>query len=104
MQMANGKDNAARKGTYEDVVRPTPRMMMAARELLGLTQRQLADRAGVSFSALRRFEGGSMNTRLGTLDKLATALNEEGIRFRVTADEVQVALAIKPDAASHPGT
>jgi transcriptional regulator with XRE-family HTH domain len=92
--MGEPKDIAGREEPREDAVRPTPRMVIAARGLLSLSQQDLADAAGVSFSALRRFESGSESTRLGTLTKLAVALNARGIRFRVMDGEVQVALVL----------
>ncbi|MGZ4106890.1 MAG: helix-turn-helix domain-containing protein [Tumebacillaceae bacterium] len=47
----------------------------AQRNKLGLTQRQLAEKAGIKQSALARFESGSVQPRIGTILKIAKALN-----------------------------
>ncbi|MGZ4121829.1 MAG: helix-turn-helix domain-containing protein [Tumebacillaceae bacterium] len=47
----------------------------AQRNKLGLTQRQLAEKAGIKQSALARFESGAVQPRIGTVLKIAKALN-----------------------------
>lgn len=50
-------------------------MLRWIREERGLSLRALADRAGVTYVALLRMELGQTDPRLGTLRKLAKALN-----------------------------
>jgi transcriptional regulator with XRE-family HTH domain len=47
----------------------------ALRERRGLTQEQLAEKAGVGRSHLARLETGKQDPTLSTLEKIATALN-----------------------------
>ena len=60
---------------------PSPRLLAAARILANVTQAELAKRAGVSVSALRRLEVGDTNARVGTVEALTTALIACGIEF-----------------------
>jgi len=53
----------------------------ARREELGWSQRQLADRAGMSQPGIARFEGGGTTPTLPMLDRIAAAL---GLRLTVT--------------------
>jgi len=82
----------------------TARQMKAARALLGIDQRQLAEVAGVSLPTIRRMEGSADNVRanVDTLVKVITALESlglellaegtpspaggRGVRLKVTAD------------------
>ena len=50
-------------------------MVREIREAQGITQRGLAKRAGITQAALFRLESGETDPRLGTLRKLAKALN-----------------------------
>jgi len=52
---------------------------------LGISQRQLADRMGLSESRVSRVLGGSENITLKTLADLGVAL---GLRFRLAAEEL----------------
>ncbi len=49
--------------------------LRVARELAGLSQTQLADRAGVSAAAVSQFEGGAARPSTETITSLGTALN-----------------------------
>src|SRR5271166_650422 len=53
----------------------------ARREELGWSQRQLAERAGMTQPGIARFEGGGTTPTLPMLDRLASAL---GLRLTVT--------------------
>ncbi len=55
----------------------------AGRGLLGLTSRQLAARAGVSWTTVKRFEAvtGIPPSRRGTLAKVGAALEHAGVEF-----------------------
>ncbi|WP_370288013.1 helix-turn-helix domain-containing protein [Siccirubricoccus soli] len=60
---------------------PSPRLLAAARILANVTQAELAKRAGVSVSALRRLEVGDTNARVATVEALTKALIACGIEF-----------------------
>ena len=48
-----------------------------ARKAAGLTQAELAERAGLSRMTVQRLEGGNLDPRLSTLQQLARALDME---------------------------
>jgi transcriptional regulator with XRE-family HTH domain len=81
-----------------DVLDPVfPLQVRAARALLGWTQKQLADRAGVSELFINRLERGD---RLGHARKLAdlrAALLEANVSF--FASETEFGVSLKGDAA-----
>lgn len=54
----------------------TPEELRALRKRAGLTQAELARRAGVSQSLIARLEAGTVNPRLSTLMKIYNALRE----------------------------
>jgi PAS domain S-box-containing protein len=65
----------------------TPGQVRAARGYLGWSAEQLADRAGVSFSTVRRIETpGERGVRQQSLAAIRSALEEAGIRFAVDRD------------------
>ncbi|MBI5162844.1 MAG: helix-turn-helix domain-containing protein [Magnetospirillum sp.] len=64
----------------------TPRQIRAARALLGWSQAELAQRAGVHKNALARLEAGRTDPRVSTMDAVIEALTAEGITFTVDAD------------------
>ncbi|MFH1981132.1 MAG: helix-turn-helix domain-containing protein [Pseudomonadota bacterium] len=49
-------------------------LIKAWREYFGLTQKELADRAGIKQPSLARLEGGKSTPRTSTLKKLAEAM------------------------------
>ena len=53
----------------------------AARELLGITQAELARSAGVSDPTVVNFETGKNAPHRATLDKIVTELERRGIEF-----------------------
>jgi DNA-binding XRE family transcriptional regulator len=53
----------------------------AARALLGWSQKDLAERAGVRVLALRRFESGATDPRASTRDRIEKALLDAGIEL-----------------------
>jgi predicted transcriptional regulator len=55
---------------------PTPEELRALRKRAGLTQAELAKRAGVSQSLIARIEAGTVNPRLSTLIRIYSALRE----------------------------
>jgi transcriptional regulator with XRE-family HTH domain len=58
-----------------------PRQCRAARGLLGLTQKELAQRAGVSTVTLNGFETGMTTPTRATLTVLRQALEKAGVEF-----------------------
>lgn len=55
---------------------PTPEDIKRLRMKAGLTQKELAKRAGVSQSLIARIEKGDINPRLSTLKKIFDVINE----------------------------
>jgi HTH-type transcriptional regulator / antitoxin HipB len=47
------------------------------RQALGITQTQLAERAGMTQSAVSRLEAGGMTPTIGVLDRVAAALDAD---------------------------
>ena len=64
----------------------TPRQIRAARALLGWSQEELADRAGVARSALARLEAGRADPRAATVEALEDALQAGGVEFLRASD------------------
>lgn len=60
----------------------TPAQCRAARGLLGWTQKDLADRSGVSTPTVVGFERGENRPQAATLAKLVACLERAGITFR----------------------
>jgi len=56
------------------VLREAGRRIATAREGLGLTQEEAADRAGIDYKRWQRLEGGTVNATLRTLLRVADAL------------------------------
>lgn len=61
----------------------TGAQMKAARALLGLDQKDLAHRAGVSLPTIQRMEAsdGSVRAVVDSLEKVMTALNAAGVEL-----------------------
>ncbi len=53
---------------------PTPEELRRLRKIAGLTQKELASRAKVSQSLIARIEGGQVDPRLSTLQKILAAI------------------------------
>lgn len=62
-------------------------MLYSARRAAGLTQRALANRAGVPQSTVARIEGGDIDPRASTLDRLLHACGYELTVQRASVDE-----------------
>ncbi|WP_093154598.1 helix-turn-helix domain-containing protein [Thalassobaculum litoreum] len=60
---------------------PSIRMLRAARALLGWSQRELSQESGVHQSVIGRIEGKDGRARAATLERLARAMEREGIVF-----------------------
>jgi len=66
---------------------PTPDYIRYLRRRAGLTQKELAKRAGVSQSLIARIESGAVDPRLSTLRKILNVL-EEAMKEKTKASEV----------------
>lgn len=94
-----------RHGNNKKKMKPDPRLLRAARELLRWDQPRLAEMAGVSFMTVKRVEAGDDKVRDGTRDKLQLALEKAGVIFLENAslggirlqEGVALALWAKPD-------
>ncbi len=66
---------------------PTPEELRSRREVLGIRQKELADKAGISQSMVARIEAGNVDPRVSTLSKIVHVLNS-AVRPRVSAAQV----------------
>ena len=77
--MARAPRSKKRKSGYRPnesgVLREAGRRIATAREGLGLTQEEAADRAGIDYKRWQRLEGGNVNATLRTLLRVADALD-----------------------------
>lgn len=70
------------------------KFIVARREKLGLSQLELARRSGVGQATVSRFENGLGGVTLGTLARLAAALDcEVQVEFLVTGQAIGPATA-----------
>ena len=67
---------------------PTPRLVIAARILAGLSQNDLATEAGIGIATLRRYERGDTNPRADKLNAILGALRAHGVQFVEETDAV----------------
>jgi transcriptional regulator with XRE-family HTH domain len=76
------------------------KQVAAARNLLGISQAELATATGIAQPTLARFESGASAPYKSTLDKLRTELESRGIEF-TNGDGIGVRLSFaKAEAAS----
>lgn len=59
----------------------TPEQIRGARAMLGITQAELAKRAGLSTTGLNNIEKGSADPKASTLRAIQAALEEAGVQF-----------------------
>ncbi|MFM1863618.1 MAG: hypothetical protein RLZ26_2140 [Pseudomonadota bacterium] len=77
---------------------PSPVQMAAARAMLGLTQIDLSERAGVALTTVKRMEAGRAsltdfpNVRLSSLQRLLSFYESAGIEFLYGPDSTGVSL------------
>jgi predicted transcriptional regulator len=77
---------------------PTPQELRERRDAIGLTQSELADRAGVSQPLIARIEGGDVDPRLSTLRRIVEALDEaEGDVVRAADVMNENVVSVSPD-------
>ena len=76
--MASSQDKIVKSRNNPPI---TARQCRAARGLLGISQRDLAEAANVSLSAILDFETGTRNPRPATLAALRRAFEDAGVLF-----------------------
>ena len=59
----------------------TPQQIRGARAMLGLTQTELAERAGISKTGLNNIETGAADPKVSTLKAIECALEAAGVIF-----------------------
>lgn len=72
----------------------SPNQCRAARAWLGWSQKDLAERSGVSLSTLRDFEGNRRTPIKNNLSAIEDALKATGIRFTFADDGKATGIAI----------
>ncbi len=82
---------------------PSPRMLAAARALLGMTQQALAEEADVALGSLTRYESGATQLRSGTLSALVGVLRRRGIRFIAGRDGISTGVLLLDAGTPDPG-
>jgi len=77
---------------------PTPEEIRRLRLRAGLTQKELARRAGVSQSLVARIERGDINPRLSTLKKILDVINEAlGVNDKASKIMHTPVITVRPD-------
>lgn len=64
----------ANTGTHKETLLLTPAKLRAIRAILGISQAELAHRAGVSVVSIATFESGRSDMKASTIAKLCEAL------------------------------
>lgn len=78
--------------------------MAAARDLLGISQGELASAVGVALTTVARFEVGDTMPHASTLTKIVSELQRRGIEF-TNGDGIGVRLSFaKAEAAARLGS
>ena len=73
---------------------PSPRLLAAARVLVGLSQKELAAEAGVSATVIGRYKSGATTLRSNSLDAILTALRRNGVRLVDPTEEVAMGVVL----------
>jgi transcriptional regulator with XRE-family HTH domain len=81
----------------------TPQQCRAARGLLGWTQEDLAERAGVSRSTVRGFEGGQHEPHRASAAVIRGALEAAGVILVEADEEAGPGVRLRRDGAPRPG-
>jgi len=77
--------------------------LRAIRTELNLTQEQLAERLGVSFATVNRWEGGSSKPQRAAQEAIAALALEAGISEASVVGEVQTTISATPRRGRRPG-
>jgi predicted transcriptional regulator len=81
---------------------PPPRLLAAARVLVGLSQRELAALARIGTSTIARYEAGLSDLRGSSFDAILTVLRQRGIRFVDSTDEIAMGIVMLRDRSMGP--
>lgn len=83
----------------------SPRLLVAARALAGLSQDQLAEASGLEVSVLKKLEQGRTDPRNSTVIALVNALEQRGVRFMSRSGRVAWGVYVeRGTAAEEQGT
>ena len=82
----------------------TPRMLRAARLLLGLSQEEMGEAAGLSGKTVARVEAGGAKVSVEALAALQEALERKGVVFLPQTEEHGEGLRMPRDARVRPGS
>lgn len=75
----------------------TGEKIRAARKDKGLTQKQLAEACGMADSAIRKYESGTQVPKMGTLIKIANALDVPFVKLGLSSEEqIELMEALQP--------
>lgn len=77
---------------------PPPRLLAAARVLVGLSQRELAAEAGLAVSSVGRYEAGLSTMRADSLGSILAVLRKRGVRFLEETGEVAMGILLLKEA------
>ncbi len=79
---------------------PTPEDIKRYRKRLGLTQAELAKKAGVSQPLIARIESGDVDPRLSTIRKILEVFRKEEARRRIPARDIMKSpvISISPES------
>lgn len=64
----------------------SPRQIRAARALLGWSQSDLAEKAGISITVVARIETAMVDARMSTIAALLECFEAHGVEFANTSD------------------
>lgn len=78
---------------------PTPRLLAAARTLAGISQRQLAQEAGLNTSSIGKYEAGLTTMKGESFERVLGALRARGIRFLGATATTSMGLVVEKRAA-----
>ncbi|HVS78340.1 MAG TPA: helix-turn-helix transcriptional regulator [Steroidobacteraceae bacterium] len=77
---------------------PPPRLVTAARILIGLSQADLAEEAKIGIATLRRYERGETNPRADKANAILRVLRAHGIQFLDESDTVAMGVVLLKSA------
>lgn len=78
---------------------PSPRLLAAARVLVGLSQRELAAEAGLAASSVGRYEAGLSTMRANTFSAIIKVLKRRGVRFLDETSEIEMGVYLSRAAS-----